>query len=429
MIGAAFALCWANADPKAYHALQEWVIIDHSFVGHVHPNEAGEMTRTLTLHYLVNGVLMALFFAIAGKEINEAIFLKTHDDKGNEREKGGKMRGKKALTPLIATLGGMLGPVIVYLCIASIFGSTTLEAIQRGWAIPTATDIAFSYIVGRLVFGEKHPAVSFLLLLAVADDAGGLLVLAVFYPTSALHLEWLLVSVGAAILSGMLFNFGPRLLDARFGGRRFQFMRSFGAWPYIIAGVISWYAFQESGIHPALGLLPIIPMIPHADADIGIFAEEEKERTDLLNVMEHAIKLPVQFVLFAFAFLNAGITFTMPEEATWAVLGGLLLGKPIGIFLFGMFAAYVLRLGLPKGMRPQDLFVLGCVAAIGFTVALFVSVVAFVPGGLQDAAKMGALLSILAVIPAFFFGGIFRVKQKILPANPAPEESENTVAA
>ena len=429
VIGAAAALIWANTDPSTYHALQEMVLIEHFFIGHAHVNEAGETIRTLTLHYLVNDVLMALFFALAGKEIWEAVALKPEDHNGIKRDKGGQLRGKTALTPLIATLGGMAGPALVYLGVISMLGPDGFATLVRGTAIPTATDIAFSYFVGRIVFGAKHPAVSFLLLLAVADDAGGLMILAIFYPSAQMQPMWLLLSLAVAVAAGLSCNYLPRALDAKDNGGRFRFMRTvLGPWPYVVAGCISWYAFQESGIHPALGLLPIIPAIPHADHDAGIFAQEERSAHDLLNVMEHAIKLPVQFVLFAFAFLNAGITITMPGEATYPVLFGLLLGKPLGIFLFGMFAAYVLRLDLPESMRPRDLWVLGWVAGIGFTVALFVSVVAFAPGAIQDQAKMGALLSILAALPAVFFGIVLRVKQSARRPETMTEQAERAVA-
>jgi NhaA family Na+:H+ antiporter len=401
--GALTALLWANLFPDSYKAFHDLVIIDHFFIGHAHTNAEGEIVRTLTLHYLVNDVLMALFFAIAGKEVWEAVALKE-----------GSLRGQKALTPLIATLGGMAGPIVIYLGIALLFGSTTFSAVQNGWAIPTATDIAFSYLVGRVIFGAGHPAVRFLLLLAIADDAGGLLILAIFYPSSAIVPAWLLLSLGSAIAVFLLCNWGPRKLDTYSNGRPYStWMREkLSVWPYVMAGCISWYAFQESGLHPALGLLPIIPAIPHADHEYGLFASAEEHLHDLLNTLEHALKYPVEIVLLFFGLLNAGVQFTALGEATFLVLAGLLLGKPLGIFAFGCFAAYVLKLGLPDGMRTRDLFVLGCVASIGFTVALFVASVAFPSGALQDAAKMGALLSFFAAISSIVFGKLLRVQKQ-----------------
>jgi Na+:H+ antiporter, NhaA family len=405
--GALIALVWANVDAASYHALVEFVIWDHAPIGHAHYDASGAVEyRTLTLHYLINDVLMAFFFAMAAKEVWEAIILRD-----------GSLRGKKAATPLIATLGGMLGPVSVYLGLAALLGSETFTAVSQGWAIPTATDIAFSYLVGRMIFGAAHPAVSFLLLLAIADDAGGLIILAVFYPTGALAPVWLLLSLGAAIAVYLLCNAGPLWLDRGKESRPAStFMRkTMSFWPYLIAGACSWYGFQEAGIHPALGLLPIVATIPHADRDFGFFATAEDKLPDLLNHIEHLIKTPVQVVLFFFGLLNAGVEFSAIGSPTWLVLAGLLIGKPIGITLFGWFAAGPMRLGLPTGMRMSDLFVLGCIAAIGFTVSLFIASVAFPASAMlgdipvQDAAKMGALFSFGAAIMAFGAGRVMGV--------------------
>lgn len=397
--GAVIALVWANTDPDSYHALVHYVLVDNFFIGEA-GHEGGAATRTLTLHFLVNDVLMAFFFAIAAKEVWEAVILEN-----------GSLRGSKAMTPLIATAGGMVGPVAVYLALAAMLG--VLGEVYRGWAIPTATDIAFSYLVGRMVFGAGHPAVRFLLLLAIADDAGGLIILAVFYPTGELAPEWLLLSLGAAVAVFTLFNWLPRRLDR---GNQLRptstwVRKKLSFWPYLVAGCLSWYGFQEAGIHPALGLLPIVPTVPHADRGFGIFAEAEEHLTDLLNWIEHHLKVPVEGVLFLFGLLNAGVEFSAIGAPTWLVLLGLIIGKPVGIFLFGWFAANVLKLGLPEGMRNTDLIVIGCVAAIGFTVALFVASVAFPAGPVQDAAKMGALFSFGASAISIVAGKVFRVRK------------------
>ena len=402
IIGALAALAWANTNPESYHHFVDYVLIDNFFIGHLHDDGHGHVTRTLTLHYLVNDVLMALFFAIAAKEVWEAIILEN-----------GSLRGKKAATPLIATAGGVLGPVAVYLGLAAFLGSETYDAVSKGWAIPTATDIAFSYLVGRLVFGAGHPAVRFLLLLAIADDAVGLLILAIFYPSGDLAPVWLLLSFGAAIAVFVLANWLPRYLDrgnqARPNSTWVRKKLSF--WPYAIAAALSWYGFQESGIHPALGLLPIVPTIPHADRAFGIFSEAETHLHDLLNDIEHALKYPVEIILLFFGLLNAGVEFKSISEPTWLVLAGLLIGKPLGVMIMGWIAAKPLRLGLPEGMRIIDLFVVGCVAAIGFTVALFVASVAFDAGPVQDAAKMGALFSFFAAAISIVAGKLTRVQK------------------
>src|SRR5690606_37556511 len=132
-------------------------LLSNDYIGYAHGDH-----KVINLHFLVNDILMALFFAIAGKEVWEATL------------PGGALNDpKKAATPLIATIGGMAGPIGVYILIAFAVGEW--GTLSNGWAVPTATDIAFSYMVARIVFGGGHPAIPFLLLLAIADDALGLI--------------------------------------------------------------------------------------------------------------------------------------------------------------------------------------------------------------------------------------------------------------
>lgn len=403
ILGALIALVWANTDASSYSHFVDFEFAHDFFIGHPHIDEAGRVEyRSLTLQYLVNDVLMAFFFAIAAKEVWEAVILKK-----------GSLRGKKVATPLIATVGGMVGPITVFLGLAAFLGSDVYDAVANGWAIPTATDIAFSYLVGRIVFGAGHPAVRFLLLLAIADDAAGLIILAVFYPLGTLVPAWLLLSVAAAIGVYGLFNRLPRKMDHgdQLRKKSTWVREKLSFWPYLIAGCLSWYGFQESGLHPALGLLPIVPTLPHADRAFGLFSEAERYLTDLLNHCEHILKYPVEILLFFFGLVNAGVEFSSISEPTWLVLAGLIIGKPLGIFLFGYIAAHPMKLGLPQGMRTIDLFVIGCAASIGFTVSLFIATVAFPPGDVQDAAKMGALFSFGAAIVAVIAGIVTRVQK------------------
>lgn len=415
ILGALIALFWANTSPETYKLMVEYPIWNNNWIGvdsgywlksyGKYYGVTGPIgtEKVLSFHYLVNDVLMAFFFAIAAKEVWEAVILKN-----------GSLRGKKAATPLFATAGGMFGPIAVYLGLAAFLGSDTYNAVANGWAIPVATDIAFAYLVGRLVFGAGHPAVRFLLLLAIADDAAGLIILAIFYPSGDLAPEWLLLSVAAAVGVYVLFNWLPRRMDrGDQTRRRSTWVRNkLSYWPYLIAGALSWYGFQESGLHPALGLLPIVPTLPHADRAFGIFSEAEQYLTDLLNQAEHILKHPVEIILFFFGLLNAGVEFSSIGSPTWLVLAGLLIGKPLGILLFGWFAAGPMKLGLPQGMRTVDLFVIGCVAAIGFTVSLFIASVAFDPGPVQEAAKMGALLSFFAAVISIVAGIVTRVEKQ-----------------
>lgn len=416
ILGVAVGLVWANADAAGYLRLAEYPLWFNDLVGR-HSGDwlaahgaafgfdsIGDVRRVVTFRFLVNDMLMALFFAIAAKEVWEALIL----DRG-------ALRGRRAATPLIATLGGMVGPAVVYLGLAAfLFGSDTFDAVARGWAVPTATDIAFSYLIGRAVFGAGHPAVRFLLLLAIADDAGGMIILALFYPSDALVPAMLLLSLAAAVTVWGLFNLLPRWLDRdRPMAPTTTWVRlRLSLWPYAIAGCISWWAFQQSGLNPALGLLPIVPTLPHARRAFGVFAEAEQYLTDLLNRAQHILKHPVEVVLFFFGLLNAGAPLDNIGPATWLVLAGLLVGKTGGIFLFGWIAAGPLRLGLPVGMGRFDLLVVGSAAAAGLTVPLFLAGAAFDPGPVQDAARLGAVFSLGAAGLALGLGRLGRIRKR-----------------
>lgn len=400
--GAIIALFWSNISPDSYHHIIDGTLLTNDIIGYKNISDTGDIYYKLTFHYLINDILMAFFFAIAGKEVWEAIWLKS-----------GSLRGKKAMTPLFAAAGGMVAPVAIYLGLAMVFGSETYSAVANGWAVPTATDIAFSYLVGRVIFGRRHPAVKFLLLLAIADDAAGLLILAVFYPTGDLAPEWLLLSLAAVMAAYLLFNWFPRWLDRGKQNRPNSTLvrKILGFWPYALAGMASYYAFQESGIHTALCLVPIVVAIPHADRDFGIFADSKKYQTDLLSDIEHKLAAPVEVILFFFGLANAGVLLSTIGIPTLLVLSGLLIGKPVGILLFGWIAAYHLKFGMPEGMNITDLLVVGFIAAVGFTVALFVATVAFESGPIQDAAKMGALLSLISAVIAIVVSYRFPIQK------------------
>lgn len=372
IFGAIAALIWANTDFESYHHFVELPLAHVDWIGHAVFDEAGNlMERHLTLHFLVNDILMAFFFAIAGKEVWEATL------------PGGPLNNpKQAAAPLIATIGGMAGPAGAYALGAIVLGKWAV--LSNGWAIPTATDIAFSYLVARLVFGNGHPAIPFLLLLAIADDALGLIIIAIFYPSGPIELTWMLLPVGAMLLGLFL--------------RR---LRIYSFWPYLLlCGPMSWIGFHWANLHPALGLLPIIPVMPHAHVDTGLFDWSKIAKDDTLSAFEHWFKNPVELILGLFGLCNAGVMFAAVGDATWLVLLGLLVGKPVGIVLMGAIAG-ALGFKLPAGMNMKDLLVVGFAAGIGFTVAIFVSSVAFDPGPVQDAAKIGALLSFAAAILTF----------------------------
>jgi len=339
---------------------------------------------------------MAFFFAIAGSEVWEALL------------PGGALSNpRKAATPLLATLGGIIGPAGLYVAGCLLLNRAD---ITNGWAIPCATDIAFSYLVARFIFGPGHPAIAFLLLLAIADDAAGLIIIAVFYPSGPLHLAWLLASV-AGVVIGFIF-------------RKLKLQNFW--WYLLIPGTLSWVGFLMSGIHPALGLVPIIITMPHAHTDLGIFAREEMHQDDTLNQFTKWWANPVEIILGLFGLVNAGVLFSSVGDATWLVLAGLLIGKPVGITLLTWIAQKLFRLEIPGGMNYRDVMTLGMIAGIGFTVALFVSGAAFkAPDPNLDSAKMGALASFGAAALAIAMGKLLKIQRYVPPETPDQPASDS----
>ena len=326
------------------------------------------------LHFAVNDVGMVFFFALATKEIVEATL------------PGGALASpREAAVPVLAAIGGMLAPAGLYLLQAHLLGRPELSS---GWAIPCATDIAFSYLAARLIFPAGHPAVPFLLLLAIADDALGLIVLALFYPSGPLSFARFAGLMGSALALAVILR------------RR----RVTSVWWYAAgAGGLSWLALYLGGFHPALALVPILPFMPHAKRDLGLFDAREEYLPDTMNRFEHWWKAPVQFILFAFGLVNAGVPFSSVGPGTWIVLTSLVVGKPIGILAM-TWAGVMAGLRAPGGLLYVHTLVLGVAAGIGFTVALFFATASFPVGTTLDEAKMGALLSFVAAPLAILLG-------------------------
>lgn len=358
LVGTAAALLWANLDAGSYDAV-------------AHP-----------LHFWVNDVGMVFFFALAAKEVFEATL------------PGGPLASlKQAAAPIAAAVGGMVAPAAMFVAMALWAGP---QALVRGWAIPCATDIAFSAMVARAIFHAGHPAIPFLLLLAIVDDALGLMILAVFYPTASLSFTVLGVLMAGAVLSALWLR--------RRGTRSF--------WPYVLVpGALSWAALYLGGFHPALALVPVVPFMPHGTRDLGIFEPHEPLRHDTLSRFEHWWATPVQLVLFAFGFANAGVPFEQIGPGTYFVVIALLLGKPLGILLFSS-AARLAGARLPVGLHLNDLVLIGLIAAIGFTVSLFFATAAFPSGPLLAETKMGALLSFVAAPLAFMLSAGMRARHR-----------------
>ena len=396
LVAAAVALVWANSSyADSYFHLFEELIVEFQF-GPIHLEES--------FGHMVNDGLMAIFFFVVGLEIKRELVL-------------GELRDPKvAALPVMAALGGMVVPASIYVALAS-----GTPGAGSGWGIPMATDIAFAVGVLSLL-GRRVPAAGklFILALAIADDVGAILVIAIFY-TSDLSFVWLI---------GAVAGLGVVTLAQRVGVRSLAFY-----WPVAIA---IWFALLESGVHAtlagvALGLLTparplyspeeldrrarqILDMYPlgdtvedreHADHEAMLLTEISRESVSPLARLEHKMLPWSSFVVIPlFALANAGVSFAGTDVADLIThpvsLGvglGLLFGKPIGITLFTWLAV---RLGIgrmPVGTRWPHIIGLGLVAGIGFTVALFVTALAFDDPRLGDIAKVGIFAgSIIAAI-------------------------------
>ena len=378
ILGVILAMVWANVGYDSYnHFIYTKFIPALDF---------------LDFHFLINDVFMFFFFATAGIEIVHSV------------SAGGVLNPiKKAVTPLIATLGGVLGPIIIFIALNAVIGD---PAFSSGWGIGTATDIALAWLLARIVFGAHHPAVNFLLLLAVADDAIGLMIIAIFYPDPSHPPQYIWLILVAV---GMLVAF---------------LMRKFGVqqwWMYLfIAGGIAWFGMYKCGMHPSLASVLIVPFIPNTEkmeTKLGTISGEKDEdvRCTALNDCEHKISPFVDFGLIFFGISNAGVQFSEVSNLTLIVFLALIIGKTLGITLFTKFSVSVLKFELPQGMESKDVLVSGFVAGMGLTVALFIAGSAFTDPSLQSAAKMGALFSAVAFLIAPIWGKIMKVEKVLYP--------------
>ena len=352
-VGCAAALVWANTFPESYYRFAH------------------------ATTFLVNDVGMAFFFALITKEVAEATV------------PGGALHPwRRAALPVAAAIGSVAMSIAVYLAVTHNYGEHMLE---DGWVAACAIDIPGSYVIARLIFG-RHPAVPFLLLLAISADAMGLAAVAVLHPVGDAHpligLALMAVAVGGA------------------AALKHRHVKSF--WLYLIGpGVVSWWALFLGGVHPALALVPIVPFFPHGRHDRGLMVEPAPQAHDTLTLFERWWQLPVEGVLFLFGLVNAGVPLHGLEEGMWAIPLAA-LGRPIGIVVAtGVAIAAGLHLPLRVGWR--ELVVIGCTATIGLVFALFFATAVMPLGVLLLELKMGALVTIAGGGLAFAAARLLRV--------------------
>ncbi len=312
----------------------------------------------MSVSHWINDGLMAVFFLLIGLEVKRELL-------------EGALKSKEtAIFPAIAAVGGMLAPALVYVA----FNAGNAEAIS-GWAIPAATDIAFALGIMALL-GSRVPISLkvFLLALAIIDDLGVVVIIALFY-TGDLSTTALLVGF---VMTGVLFMLNAKKVTK--------------LTPYMIVGAILWFAVLKSGVHATL-----------AGVVIG-FAIPLKGKSDghsPLKHMEHALHPYVAYgILPLFAFANAGISLegvSLSSLTSMLPLGvalGLLVGKPLGIFTFSWAAVKMGVAKLPEGINFKHIFAVSVLCGIGFTMSIFISSLAFgeASPAFDTLARLGILM-------------------------------------
>ena len=388
ILAAVAAFAWANSlwADAYFHML-------HAEVGIA----VGGWRLEMSLHHWINDLLMALFFFLVGLEIKRELVV-------------GELAGwQKASLPAVGALGGMVVPALIYV------GFNFGEATVRGWGVPMATDIAFALGVLALL-GNRVPLSLkvFLLALAIVDDLGAVLVIALFY-TDQLNTTALLISLavwGLALFYGRAE--GPRPLV------------------YLILGVVSWYFMLQSGVHatiagvlmafaiPLRHRMPVEELRRELQWTAGTHFEDIEGRIQHvedvidrahspLHAMEHDLGPYVAFfVMPVFAFFNAGVAVggegALISSVSIGAFLGLLLGKPIGVAGFVWITSMMGITRLPEEANWPGIIGIGLLAGIGFTMSLFIANLAFAEAVILDQAKIGVLAaSVVAALAGLAF--------------------------
>ena len=357
LFAAIIALIVSNTDLSIYYK----DILDSNFRLGV-----GKFGINLTILHWINDVLMAIFFFLVSLEIKREFI------------QGELSNPKQAMLPIIGAVGGMLVPALIYIAI-NYKDPVTLN----GWAIPSATDIAFSLGVLSLL-GKRVPLSLkvFLTALAIIDDLGAIIIIAFFYSGQVQFVYLLLMLVCMLIL--LLFN--------KLNIRNFI--------PYLIVGVFLWEFTHASGIHATISGVLLALTIPHKD-------NEKSHSHSLLIKLEHAISPYVAFgIMPIFAFANAGVSLegigfaALLDPVPLGILCGLFFGKQIGVFLFSYFSIKLNFAEMPNNSNWITFYGVGVLTGIGFTMSLFVGNLAFVQETTHlDGVKIGVLLgSLLSTI-------------------------------
>jgi NhaA family Na+:H+ antiporter len=332
---------------------------------------SGIFILKLTTLKIINYILMTIFFFVVGLEIKR------------ELTSGHLSRFRDAIMPFIAAIGGMALPALIYLAIAG-------SEASRGWAIPVATDIALAVgalaLLGNLVLPSLR---TFLLGLAVIDDIGAILIIAFIY-SSGVAISWLFAAVATVVVIVLVKRFGVR-----------------NTYIYVLFGIALWYTFYRTGIHPTLAGVVLGLLTPNAPKEVDSHLDVEDGTLSVIEWLEAKLHPWSTYVVVPiFAFANTGVILTseaLKNASTsviaWGIFAGLVIGKPVGILL-AMVSAKKLNIGdYPSGARNSDVLATGSAAGIGFTVAIFISSLAFTDAAQRD-------IAIIAVITASIVSGL-----------------------
>ena len=344
------------------------LLVSNSFLSEIYFKELktyyslgfGDFVLKMSVHHWINDALMAVFFLLVGLEIKR------------EFVEGELSRPAQAALPILGAVGGMLVPALIYVA----FNYQDPYTI-KGWAIPSATDIAFSIGVLSLL-GSRVPLSLkvFLVALAIIDDMGAVIIIALFYTTK----------LNLTFISLMLLCFSILIILNRMNVKYLSI--------YLLIGLFMWFFTYKSGVHATIAGVLLAIAIPHKS--------DKSHHTSMLKHLEHTLAPYVSFLIMPiFAFANAGVSFDgmsinmLFEPVPLGILLGLFLGKQLGVFAFSYGA---IKLGFaekPSGASWTSFYAVGVLTGIGFTMSLFVGNLAFPNSEVIDGVKIGVLLGSL----------------------------------
>lgn len=331
------------------------LMFSNSAIGHEYMNTWHIQFLGMSLEHWINDGLMAIFFLMVGLELEREVYV------------GELSKFKDAILPFAAALGGMIVPALIYFSIN--YGATS----QSGIGIPMATDIAFALGILSLL-GNRVPIALkvFLTALAVIDDLGAIIIIALFYTKT---IAWQYLLAAAAILL-LLFYLNRK--------------KVYILWPYLLGGIFLWFCLLKSGVHASISGVLLAFVIPFGDGS----------EHSISNKLEKSLHMPVAlFIIPIFALANTAFTIeplTIEKLFSPLYLGillGLIVGKPLGITLFTLFIVKIGLTRLPKGIHWVHILSVGCLGGIGFTMSIFISFLAFSDVLLVNQAKLAILIS------------------------------------